>query len=326
MRSRSGRYAFVSIAAALLELSVAPVAGQEVALESATLGATGHISGSSLASAQYIGWRFQINSPLDVDAVSGHMYESDPGGLFAAIVSLPSINAVPAGAPINPDELVASTTFQAPFPSTEVTIPLTASLQPGSYVLIYGTNLFGATGAGAMPNFNDQPDIPPTDISSYIFWSRPFVGQPFEWRQNLGSHMRFVLKAHAPIPGDYNHDGTVDAADYNLWQADFGSTTNFAADGNANGAVDAADYTIWRDHLGEIAGGPGAAAAVPEPSAIVLCLIGGLAAGLLIAAQKLTGRAIIASSAAGLPLVGLVCLPRRHRSEPQKLYLAEIYA
>ena len=54
----------------------------------------------------------------------------------------------------------------------------------------------------------------------------------------------------AAAPGDYNNDGTINPPDYTLWLANFGSTTNLAADGNANGVVDAADYTVWRDHLG----------------------------------------------------------------------------
>jgi hypothetical protein len=133
--------------------------------------------------------------------------------------------------------------------------------------------LFGASGAGALPNFDDQPDIPPTDISSYIFWSRPFQGLPFEWRQNLASHMRFVVDAHLPIPGDYNHDGIVDTDDYNVWRSSFGSETNLAADGNGNNIVDAADYTIWRAHLGDNSGGSGTLDSVPEPSNFVLLVL-----------------------------------------------------
>jgi PEP-CTERM motif len=90
------------------------------------------------------------------------------------------------------------------------------------------------------------------------------------------------------IPGDYDHSGTVDNADYTLWQTSFGSTTNLAADGNGNQEVDAADYTVWRDNLGNHippGGGAGGSAAVPEPSTAALLFIGiclvGLRAGRL---------------------------------------------
>ncbi|MCI0491319.1 MAG: aspartyl protease family protein [Planctomycetes bacterium] len=58
--------------------------------------------------------------------------------------------------------------------------------------------------------------------------------------------------------GDYNGNGNVDIADYNLWRDAFGQEgASLAADGNGNGAIDAADYTIWRDHF--------EAASVPVP-------------------------------------------------------------
>ena len=70
------------------------------------------------------------------------------------------------------------------------------------------------------------------------------------------------------VAGDYSGDGVVNAADYNLWRNSLGSRTALAADGNSNGVIDAGDYTIWRDHL------PGAAAAIPEPTAWLLALLG----------------------------------------------------
>ncbi|MCA9189241.1 MAG: hypothetical protein KDA99_26630, partial [Planctomycetales bacterium] len=50
------------------------------------------------------------------------------------------------------------------------------------------------------------------------------------------------------LPGDYNKNGMVDAADYTVWKDNFGSTTSLDADGNGDGTVDAADYTVWKDN------------------------------------------------------------------------------
>jgi hypothetical protein len=88
------------------------------------------------------------------------------------------------------------------------------------------------------------------------------------------------------LAGDYNEDGTVDAADYTVWRDTLGQTgAGLAADGNGNGNVDAADYSVWKNHFGDVSPGIGAgsgslagAGSVPEPAAIAIV---SLAAGLL---------------------------------------------
>ncbi|MCA9187622.1 MAG: S8 family serine peptidase, partial [Planctomycetales bacterium] len=54
------------------------------------------------------------------------------------------------------------------------------------------------------------------------------------------------MVVNSAIPGDYNENHMVDAADYTVWKDTFGSTADLRADGNANGTIDAADYTIWK--------------------------------------------------------------------------------
>jgi hypothetical protein len=72
------------------------------------------------------------------------------------------------------------------------------------------------------------------------------------------------------IAGDYNGNGTVDAADYNLWKTNFGSRTQLAADGNNNGIIDAGDYTIWRNN--SLSGSGGLSHSVPEPGALFMLI------------------------------------------------------
>jgi hypothetical protein len=80
------------------------------------------------------------------------------------------------------------------------------------------------------------------------------------------------------LPGDYNVNGVVDAADYVVWckTPGTGVPNLTAAEGNRNGAVDAGDDSVWRSHFGQYAGSGAAGyplcasveplpAAVPEP-------------------------------------------------------------
>jgi len=77
------------------------------------------------------------------------------------------------------------------------------------------------------------------------------------------------------LAGDYNVDGSVNAADFDMWKSAFGSTTSPFVDGNRDGRVDAADYTVWRNNLDtSIFSGGNGALAVPEPAAPLLAFLG----------------------------------------------------
>jgi hypothetical protein len=74
-------------------------------------------------------------------------------------------------------------------------------------------------------------------------------------------------------PGDFNGDGSVDAADYVVWRSSHGSTADLRADGNGDGSVDDADYNVWRENFGTVyAADLLEIAAVPEPSALILVM------------------------------------------------------
>jgi hypothetical protein len=66
------------------------------------------------------------------------------------------------------------------------------------------------------------------------------------------------------LPGDFNHDRTVDTADYVAWRKTDGTPTG---------------YDSWRSHFGDTAGAGSSAltnAAIPEPAAIVTLTMGTL--------------------------------------------------
>lgn len=80
-----------------------------------------------------------------------------------------------------------------------------------------------------------------------------------------------TLDNDVALPGDYFPDGIVNAADYGVWRANFGSTTQLAADGNQNNAVDAADYVVWRNNReAASAAGSGAVVETIESTAVTV--------------------------------------------------------
>jgi hypothetical protein len=67
------------------------------------------------------------------------------------------------------------------------------------------------------------------------------------------------------LPGDYNNNAAVDAADYVLWRKDVGSASLINRGSGVTGPVGPADYDFWRSHLGATTLGSGAA--TPETAA-----------------------------------------------------------
>jgi hypothetical protein len=77
------------------------------------------------------------------------------------------------------------------------------------------------------------------------------------------------------VPGDYNSNGRVDAADYVVWRNNLSTafTLPNEVSGVTPGSVTVEDYTAWRARFGNTSGSGaalGLAAAVPEPSVLPL--------------------------------------------------------
>ena len=89
-------------------------------------------------------------------------------------------------------------------------------------------------------------------------------------------HVKLVA---AGLPGDYNQNGTVDAADYVLWRNNLGSGTALANDDTPGVGQD--DYTRWRANLAlRLLGcarqrcGVSANGTVPKPASAALLFVG----------------------------------------------------
>ncbi len=100
-------------------------------------------------------------------------------------------------------------------------------------------------------NLGISPSNPTTNLV-------PLRNDDYGMRQFLYPSLTFDYQ-----PGDFNHDGTVDAADYVTWRDGLGST--FVE----------TDYIVWRAHFGNGTTASGVArsfAAAPEPNSLAILI------------------------------------------------------
>jgi uncharacterized protein YjbI with pentapeptide repeats len=99
------------------------------------------------------------------------------------------------------------------------------------------------------------------------------VSSPYTWNlSNLYTTGEIMLTAVALLPGDYNANGIVDAADYTVWRDRLGSSTPLPNDDTPGVGPD--DYTRWKNNFGQtnLGSGSGAAsvsATVAEPATLL---------------------------------------------------------
>jgi hypothetical protein len=138
--------------------------------------------------------------------------------------------------------------------------------------------------AGAWGLFSTDPNPP-------FFGSFPGGDYSVTWDDFCTGEGNFCNAAPGTA-GDYNDDGTVNAADYVVYRDNAGQIVDFPnRDPALSGMpVGAADYAYWQERFGDQAAGGSSvdAAGVPEPGSLVLLgLLGSLA---LLAWRRHVGR------------------------------------
>ena len=95
-------------------------------------------------------------------------------------------------------------------------------------------------------------------------------------REFYFNNLRIESTTAGLLPGDYNRNGIVDAADYVVWRDTLGQSVpnGSGADGDGSSKIDGPDYGVWRAHFGTSGSGSASAVnAAPEPSSLVeICL------------------------------------------------------
>jgi hypothetical protein len=127
------------------------------------------------------------------------------------------------------------------------------------------TNVTSAAAPGLEPGASSyNTSLIAANASQYLFWD--------DLHPTATVHSVLAARALAlvdGVPGDFNADGAIDAADLALWQTNFGAVGNATrtlGDANADQTVDGADFLLWQQHATITA----AVAAVPEPQTCLL--------------------------------------------------------
>jgi hypothetical protein len=191
------------------------------------------------------------------------------------------VGTIPNGAPNYPGKPAGSNSIGPAFTSfaSPQDIPWATGDAFGDVAWSTAARLLsGSFAAGVTPAFF-------TGSNGQVFTSVPATNTSLG-NVALATAITTVVRTNAvTTSADYNHNGTVDAADYIVWRKTSGQAAvppGSGADGNADGTVNQLDYELWRAHFGNPmgagAGGNLSTTTVPEPAAALLVAIGALLA------------------------------------------------
>jgi hypothetical protein len=131
---------------------VPSIARADLILETATPGPP-PTTAIGVGGIQWLGARLTIAQTVLVDHIGCNL--SGAGTVFGAIVPLSGLTGLP---PSPPDQIVsyalAGTSFNAPGTLSDVSVPLSLTLGPGSYGVVFGIGLFGSSGGANLSTNN----------------------------------------------------------------------------------------------------------------------------------------------------------------------------
>ena len=116
----------------------------------------------------------------------------------------------------------------------------------------FKTSLFGTPISGGPDGYTDLVDVQVTEAANELLFVevnttsgqvtlKNQTGDPF--------HIDYYEITAPGVAGDYNNDGTVNAADYTRWRDNLGASVTLPND-STPGMVTAADYDVWKAAFG----------------------------------------------------------------------------
>jgi hypothetical protein len=213
------------------------------------------------------------NSGLYLDVISrpfAHAMPAENRVLWYANAATAKVETTPAANPLSVIKTPTNYETLSPTDGTElppfkIAAPVSSDMGTHIHLVAYGLSKDTEPPEGAYGFF--------ARLTSDVYQpSEPFLvvlnKDVFDYGQMVPAAQ--AINAAAFLPGDYNHDERVDAADYVVWRKTFGSSTELAADGSYNDSIDADDYGIWRSNFGAVNPVGGVSiAAVPEPPVLL---------------------------------------------------------
>jgi hypothetical protein len=132
--------------------------------------------------------------------------------------------------------------------------------------LVLDLDDFNFTSTSTMTLIDVQPDVLFGEFGNVTFLGNTTATVNYDVANGNVFLSNFMSTDPPGIFGDYNDNGTVDAADYVVWRNNLGTMTSLPND-MTPGLVSPADYDEWRTRFGMTSSGGAAARPIPEPGA-----------------------------------------------------------
>lgn len=160
--------------------------------------------GSFTNTSQFTGAIFSVNSQTHIESIGAHFLDFlDQGGsIFGAIAGLNSSN-YPSNDGLTLDNVLAYNVF-TPYTGSDYLVPISITLDAGTYAVVFGSGLFGTTGNQALTLL--QPGEATSSDGSIIYTNESSSLGHWSTMSDYPNRYRMIVNgtpvvSAVPIPG-----------------------------------------------------------------------------------------------------------------------------